>query len=280
VVASNSHSQPVYYFVLHFLVEFLPWIVFIPTAFIIFSDRVLKRRLLAGFAFVIVMFSLFVCKRNVYILPAFPLAAMFIGGAWDEIEKLSRRGTLITGICGIGLMWVGAAVLAVGIFAFEITINRMLLLPSIIVLTAGGVVLLKVFKHEQLSLRWMLIYASVILIFEATATAIIMPALNDIKGPVEAAAAVREKLGPDRFVYLYRQQLAIFPLYAGMQGREIDSREELAVVTAAETNAIVVFRDESWSEIKSELKDITTDHAFKMGYKQMHWVEFNQPASL
>jgi len=276
VVASNAHSQPFYYLVVHFLTEFLPWTPFLPVALHVLSDRVLKRRLLGGVIFVILMFSLFVCKRNVYILAAYPIAAMLIGAAWDETENLSRRWAVGTAVAGIGLIFGAAATVTVGIFGLNVPFNNLLLIPPAMVAAIGGWGLLKLFRHDGLSHRWLLSYGLIVMLFQIITGAIVMPALNSTKGPVEAAAAVREKLEPGQTIYLYQQQLAIFPLYAGRPGREIHSYDELMQVTSLETNAIVVFREAPWKEHKDVLKDITTEYTFQMGHKQLHLVEFRR----
>ena len=276
VVAGNAHSQPIYYLVLHFITEFLPWTLFLPAALRVFSDKILKRRLLGGFAFVIVMFSLFVCKRNVYILAAYPMAAMLIGAAWDEMENLSRRWAVGTAVAGIILIFGSSIAVTVGVFILKIPFSSMLLIPSATVLAVGGWGLARLFRYEGLSHRWLLSYGLTIMLFHVTVGAIVMPALNSTKSPVEAAAAVRERLEPGQTIYLYGQQLAIFPLYAGRPGREIHTYDELMRVTSQETNAIVVFREVPWKEHKEDLKDITTERTFQMGHKQLHWVEFRR----
>lgn len=274
VVASHGHNRPFYYFLYYFPLEFLPWTIFLPAAVVSLSKKMLKRRLLGWLIFVIALFSMFVCKRNIYILAAYPAAAMLIGAAWRDMSHLSRRWTMATGVAAIGLVWLLAGMVTVAIFVPHIPFNRLNIIPSSCVLICGGILLTRVFRQEKLSQRWLLLFCGVFLLFQVTVSAVVLPAINNLKGPVKAAEALKARLKSDQPVYLYQYQLAIIPLYADRPGRELHSVEELKSVISEQTNAVVVFRERQWQELRPEFGCLGKVHEFKMGHKHMKWVEF------
>lgn len=85
---SFSHREPFYFFLMHFPKDFMPWIFFIPAAVLYFWRR--KRAgepitilfplvwFLGGFIFLSCISS----KRNIYLLPLYPAAALMMAEFW------------------------------------------------------------------------------------------------------------------------------------------------------------------------------------------------------
>ncbi len=278
VVQSKGHDRPFYYFLLHFPLELLPWTVFLPAAIATQYRRVLSRALLAWMAFVVVLFSLFVCKRNVYILSAYPAAAMLIAAAWNDLPQLSRRWINVTGAAALVFVGGFAVALMVAFFVPHIPFNRLLLLPSALILLAGVPVLIRLFRRESLSSRWLMVFVIVLMLFQVSVTTVVLPGINQLKGPVEAAAAVQTVLPPDQPVYLYRQQFAIFPLYAGRKGREVDSVLEFREALSDHPRAVMVMVERDWAELAGEFSSQAVAHPFRLGSKKLFWVEFGRDA--
>ncbi len=269
-IESKGHDRPFFYFLWHFPLELLPWSIFAPAALAAFSDRCLKRRLVGWIGFVVALFSLFVCKRNVYILAAYPAAAMLIGAAWDDILRLSRRWKMSTAIAASGLIWLLACTAVVAVFAGPISFNRVVIIPSACVLFLGGWLVTRLTWHEPLSDKWLLLLCSTFFFFQMTVSALVLPALNMLKGPVEAAAVIRARLPQDEPVYLYQCQLAIIPLYAQRPGREIHSINELKRVVSRPFDAVIIFRERQWDEVRSEIgKSVRVVREFSMGHKRL-----------
>ena len=83
-----GHLKGPFYFLFHFPIEFLPWtFALVYTAVIAVRRRL--RHLLRPFVWVlliIVFFSVIPTKRNLYILAAYPPAAIIVALAWDELQ--------------------------------------------------------------------------------------------------------------------------------------------------------------------------------------------------
>jgi 4-amino-4-deoxy-L-arabinose transferase-like glycosyltransferase len=119
---SHIHAKPFSFYFVRFPIEFIPWIVFLPTAFIFaWRQRDIPRRkelllLSIWFILIFVFFTFSRGKKDNYILPLYPAAAILIGWFWDErIQSQEREkgvivGLLIltcVGIAGFALMSLG-----------------------------------------------------------------------------------------------------------------------------------------------------------------------------
>ena len=158
-VDSYSHKQPFYYYLVNFPADFNPWTIFIPSAVIFFW----RKRKQAGqldlafplvwFAGTFIFFSLISGKRNLYLLPLYPAAALLMARFWyDVIESVKEQpAKLITIPCYIlfGALALGSlgfgAILALGdktslMSKFEIDLSNVPLFPMNILFLAGGVI--------------------------------------------------------------------------------------------------------------------------------------------
>ena len=121
-VESFAHQEPFYYYFLGFPVDFLPWSLFVPAAVHYFwkyrsrnKDILLP---LVWFAFTFAMFTLVSGKRNLYLLPLYPAAAMLMAKFFtdcirsDEMFARLSRSKLFMVPCYIIAGAVPAAGLA------------------------------------------------------------------------------------------------------------------------------------------------------------------------
>lgn len=92
----HFHSKPFYFYFIRFPIEFLPWVVFIPTAFISGFNRMKEKRrefsfITIWFTVIFLFFSLSSGKKDNYLLPLYPAAALIVGGLWDSGLQLKGR---------------------------------------------------------------------------------------------------------------------------------------------------------------------------------------------
>ena len=103
-VGGGKHFHPesfAFYFI-RFPLEFFPWIVFLPTAFI-FGFRKGKDKskeflfLSIWFIFIFLFFTLSTGKKDNYLLPLYPAAAIMVGEIWDSHLRSSegRKGFIL-----------------------------------------------------------------------------------------------------------------------------------------------------------------------------------------
>ena len=85
---THGHREPLFYYLWNFPANFLPWTLFVPSA-VIFGLKIKEKKeiifLLLWFATVFVFFSLAQAKRELYILPIYPAAALVVGKFWAGV---------------------------------------------------------------------------------------------------------------------------------------------------------------------------------------------------
>ncbi len=85
---THFHPEPFYFYFVRFPAEFFPWIVFLPSAFFFGLRKKFGRRkeflfLSAWFLFIFLFFTLSKGKKDNYLFPIYPAAALMVGSLWD-----------------------------------------------------------------------------------------------------------------------------------------------------------------------------------------------------
>jgi len=114
---THFHPEPFYFYFIRFPAEFVPWVVFLPTAFLVGFRREFGKRkeflfLSLWFAFLFLFFTLSVGKKDNYLLPLYPAGAMMVASLWDlgfQSEK-GEKGFL-SGLLLLALLFLAGIVL-------------------------------------------------------------------------------------------------------------------------------------------------------------------------
>jgi 4-amino-4-deoxy-L-arabinose transferase-like glycosyltransferase len=114
---THFHPEPFYFYFIRFPAEFVPWIVFLPTAFIFGLRKEFGKRkeflfLSVWFCFLFLFFTLSIGKKDNYLLPLYPAAAMMVGSLWNlgfQSEK-GKKGFL-SGLLLLALLFFVGIVL-------------------------------------------------------------------------------------------------------------------------------------------------------------------------
>lgn len=85
----HFHPKSFFFYFIRFPVEFMPWTFFIPFAFSFGLKRGVEKRkeflfLIVWFIFIFLFFTLSRGKKDNYILPLYPAAALMVGGLWES----------------------------------------------------------------------------------------------------------------------------------------------------------------------------------------------------
>jgi len=106
----HFHPQPFHFYFIRFPIEFFPWIVFLPTAFILGLRKGREKRekflfLSIWFFFIFIFFTFSMGKKDNYLLPLYPAAAMIVGWLWDSNfrSKEGEKG-FISGLAILALL--------------------------------------------------------------------------------------------------------------------------------------------------------------------------------
>jgi len=274
VTASVGHDHPFYFYLWHFPVEFMPWTIFTATIWNTQTDKPLRKVLTGWLVFVIGLFSLFVCKRIEYILPAYPAAAMLIAIGWNNSAEIQKKHwPEITAIAF--LLLIGLAE-AVAVFIPEVgPVVGITLIPCSVILISGGIIATAALRKENTTCRWFWIFAITLFVHHSTVSTFVLPTFNQIKTPPpEILKEVKTQLEPQQPIYLYKHQLAILPLYTERPGRELNSLEELKTTFSEQSKIVILFSEKQWHEIQSQVRKPAIVKTFSMGHKHLVMVTF------
>jgi hypothetical protein len=102
---AHTHPEPFFFYFLRFPAEFLPWSVFLPVAFVktFRSKGIERKRLLFLLVWAVIPFCLLTLskgKKDTYLLPFYPAAALMVGSLWtsEDISSGIKKGMVAGGI--------------------------------------------------------------------------------------------------------------------------------------------------------------------------------------
>lgn len=288
VLEGTGHNQGFHYFLWHFPLEFLPWTLCVPAAWIVLGqdgeDKALRRSLLAWVVFVIGLFSLFTDKRQLYVLFAMPPAAMLVASGWIGDGWASRKwarvlagvATAILGVMGAVLVVCGVPGL-VSAVAGRLPFAQQVLLPSGFALLAGSAVCAVMLKFRHLTAKWHVGLAGALLVNQFCIAQFVYPALNPSKAPYAIAEAAKRHIPDGGKLLIYKVNGEILALYAGCPGLRVRSDEELLREIGSRGRGMVVFEVDDWKTAGAKVRAALTErHVFRMGNKKIVWAAFGR----
>ncbi len=113
----HFHPQSILFYFIRFPLEFIPWTVFLPVAFVwgLRNEETNEKAfqfLFVWFVTVFVFFTLSKGKKDNYILPLYPAAALIIGALWDsELDSNKRSKKLLAGLIFLTSLFLMISVL-------------------------------------------------------------------------------------------------------------------------------------------------------------------------
>lgn len=279
----GGHTKPVYYYLQYLIVDFMPWIFFVPVSILILKKNDAcqgKLKLLAGWMlFVIVFFSLCASKRNLYILSVYPAAGMMVAAAWPQLRLQSKKWINASVYPVLALMFLVslvclAAPLLIPLFA-DLPISGYVLLSISLMLGAGVFFLVQRDKTYGPDQGWFNRFAMTFMLTELCVSLVVFPSLNPIKTPQLLAAEARSLLNPSQQLLLFQMNGEIFALYSNRRGKQAQSIKALYAEMKAQGKGIVVFSENNRKKIEDQFKTVGSIHAFKMGSKDICFLKFD-----
>jgi 4-amino-4-deoxy-L-arabinose transferase-like glycosyltransferase len=226
-VDSFSHKQPFYYYLINFPADFNPWTFFIPSA-VIYGWRKIRqgetmnlRFPLVWFLGTFVFFSFISGKRNLYLMPLYPAAALLMARFWYDFTAKGSEAAmkehprlltipfyLLFGGLTIFSIIAGAAVLFGGsipqLQEFDLDLKTVPLYPLLIVLCAGGVAgLLLIRKRVRAALPFSVIILVMFLGFIFSVRDI-FPSLNAAKSAKPFCDRINKIVKPEDKLIAFR----------------------------------------------------------------------------
>ncbi len=210
--SSFAHKQPFYYYFINFPINFLPWSVFIPSIAIYLFSKTGREKIrsillpLVWFAVIFIFFSVVSGKRDIYVLPLYPGAALLTAWFLNEfVEQFREKPLKKTGyypcytLCVISL--ASGILLPVAVhklFPQYTTIT----IPFVIILLIGGFAMLRFVKYARI-IPFLFTLIFVIFSVFTMSTLQAIPVLNRYKSAKEICDKVNSVVKPGEKLAMY-----------------------------------------------------------------------------
>ncbi len=279
-----GHRQPIFYFLFHTPLAFMPWTLFLPAAYLTLRKRdpLLLRKLVGWALFVVIFFSIPSSKRNIYIMGALPAMALAIALAWDEIEQ--RRSLRIIAVTLFSLATIALAALSSVIVAgrlpavFKASESTAFFLGSLqawpfiltLIVATAGLTSLIVFRKT-----WLTAYALSLCLLLSAVGFLILPALNDIKVPDEIIPLAQAYIPATGRLLLYDIYGETLALHADRMGMRCDDDQAMSLAMEEQKHGLAVFLSKHATNLQERFPTISKTGNFRMGSKHYVWGAFN-----
>jgi 4-amino-4-deoxy-L-arabinose transferase-like glycosyltransferase len=220
-----SHDRPLYYYLMNFPGDFIPWIIFLPSALIYGLSAEGRKKefifILFWFAVVFVFFTVAKAKRELYLLPLYPAAALMVGDLLAELP-LGVRGAqrLITTI-PLMVLIIALALTAISLPIVTALKGSFYLehpweIGSVTALIAGGGAFLSflAYHYRRSDLPFYIIVMTIFVLSLYGATRI-FPEINRYKSARPLSQAIVSAMRPGDQLGIYQLEGANFIYYTG-----------------------------------------------------------------
>ena len=281
-----GHCKPFWYLAAQFPAGFMPWTLLLPVAIaaLLKKNRVLLRQCSLWVLLIVLFFSIPASKRGVYILAAYPGAALLVAAAADTLgERQWCRRAVAATVIGIPaiLLAAGTLLLCCGLDA-EIPppIART---PDIVfgisVACLAGAVLsgacITLLFAKSANRHWAVLPAVSLSAVFICAGAIALPALNPVKEPFGLVPVVERTVPPDGRLLLFRINGESLALHARRRGLRVEDDESMREAMASEGAGLAVFRLKDASNLLGRFPTSAMETgSFAMGNKSYVWMRF------
>jgi 4-amino-4-deoxy-L-arabinose transferase-like glycosyltransferase len=221
-----SKGRPIYYYLFNFPINFLPWILFLPSAFVYAYSRengergkeVLFLTLWIGVIFI--FFSLSKGKRSLYLLPLFPAASLLVGKLLHDFISSQmdhfRLGWISIPIYGLmGGMMVAGVVLP-WIVSVKYHSYLTYSIPLAFFLVGGSLVLFVLYRLKHHGALFLLLIG-ILAAGYFYSTRVIFPLINHSKSARFISHEITSRIQPIEKLAVYgRVSTAPYNFYTGI----------------------------------------------------------------
>ena len=210
--SSFAHKHPFYYYFINFPVNFIPWSIFIPSIAIYLFSKEGRGKIqnillpVIWVAVVFIFFSIVSGKRDIYVLPLYPAAALITAWFLNEfVEQFREKHFKRIGyypcyiLCGITLALSILLPIAVYKLFPQYTSST---IPFVAILLFGGLVMLRFVRYARII---PFLFALIFIIFFAftIGTLKAIPILNQYKSAKEICDNANSVMKPGEKLAIY-----------------------------------------------------------------------------
>ena len=283
-----GHVQPFWYLFAEFPVGFLPWTLILPAASAIAwrENRVLLRQCMLWALFILVFFTIPSSKRSVYILTAYPAAALTVAVASDAIHsrKWFRRAAsafviaipVLLLVMGFVLLFISPARCVFPAYLRTESIIRGFAFTCFVSAFLSRICAM--FLFEPLAERHTFILPAISMaVILSCAGGIAMPALGQAKEPRALLPLVEKHVPPDGRLLLYRMDGELLALHAKRRGWRLDNDHEMLNAMKTEGEGLALFYADDGKDAEIRFTPLVRETGvFKIGKRKYGWARFAQ----
>jgi len=287
-VESFAHKEPFYFYFLGFPMDFLPWSLFVPAAALYFwkyrsrSKDILLP--LVWFVFTFTMFTLVSGKRDLYLLPLYPAAAMLMAKFFtdfirnDEVFAWLSRSKLFM----VPYYSIAGALPAAGVAGIVMLIGnigpvknleagRWVLFAAACAALAAGAVWLRKRQELQLVRRLPYLIVACTTLVNALFVGVILPAMVDARPEHAFCETILKTVRPEDKLYatfsphFFNYFLHRYPI------AEVQEIEKIRKLIDAPEKIYCLAKDTDYEQMSDDIKSrITVVEKQTVGHKTIY----------
>jgi 4-amino-4-deoxy-L-arabinose transferase-like glycosyltransferase len=263
-----SHPEPFYFYFIRFPLGFLPWIFFLFGAFHYGFFQISKEKgkeflfLFVWFAFVFLFFSLSKGKKDNYLLPIYPAAAIFVGAWWTQVSGFTEGKRKIKGKLWIPIFLVTLLFLIAWLcvlFRFPKGIPRGILpylhlavWPLLYIILGGVLSLIFYFRG---SVRYSIFYIIAALIIAQVHLSISVPSeLNWDRSAKPFSRQILLRMGPDDELKIWKFRSTGLLYYTEKQIEQIKNIDRFLQIFHSPHRVFIIFEEEDFNQFKEKME--------------------------
>jgi 4-amino-4-deoxy-L-arabinose transferase-like glycosyltransferase len=259
---SASHHRPLYYYLARFPGNFVPWIIFFPSALIYgLSAKGRKKEFIFAFfwfAIIFAFFSLAKAKRELYLLPLYPAAALMVGYLLAELP-LGAEGSkkhiislpFIVLIITLALAAISFPIVAALKGSYYLEHPWEIGVVSALIVGGGGF-LAFLARHRRRDLPLYMIIATVF-VLSLYGAARICPEINRYKSARPLSRTIVSVMRPGDQLGVYQMEGASFNYYTGYnQMRWLKEEEELRQFLRSPQRVLCIMRESDYKLLEKD----------------------------
>jgi 4-amino-4-deoxy-L-arabinose transferase-like glycosyltransferase len=258
-----SHHRPLYYYLVTFPGNFVPWIIFLPSALIYgLSAKGRKKEFIFIFFWFVAIFAFFSlakAKRELYLLPLYPAASLMVGYLLAKVplgaegaEKRIVSFPLFALIIALALAAISLPIVAALKGSFYLEHPWEIGLITALIAGGGGFLAFLGHRYRRRDLPFYIIVAVVFALNLYGATRI-FPEINRYKSARPLSQAIVSAMRPGDQLGVYQMEGANFNYYTGYnQMRWLEKEQDLRQFLRSPQRVLCIMRERHYKLVEKD----------------------------
>jgi 4-amino-4-deoxy-L-arabinose transferase-like glycosyltransferase len=274
-----AHHQPFYYYFQVFPADFLPWTIFLPAALIWGFQGWRKKKegdYLFPLVWLIVVFTFFSFssgKRELYILPLYPAAAMITGKLWADYFA-GQENSFVKRYMNISLVILGCSMLIAGMLPFFLQTKTREFLefmpnlsftPLAVIFFIMALLLFVLRKKKRTCFGLILLIMSWGMVYTVKS---VFPFFNQFKSAKPLSEEIVSLMKPGDELVIYKKEPSAFNFYTGIYPiKQVRDKNNLTDLFQSDKRFFCLIVKRDFEQLKESLKEVSTLSEGSIGHR-------------